>query len=105
MISDSVAASAVPVATEDCYSEAAPQDQARSSLRCPSHWANTTDFHIDNEFTKAKKIRCSKVFSISYDWKRAKRYFRTEKSPVILWNCIYFFIIIYKIIITMIILL
>ena len=49
---------------------------------------NTTDFHIDNEFTKANEKRCSKVFSIFYDWKRAKRYSRTEKSPVILWNCI-----------------
>ena len=42
------------------------------------HWANTTDFHIDNEFTKAKEIRCSKVFGISYDWKRAKRYFKLK---------------------------
>ena len=42
------------------------------------HWANTTDFHIDNEFTKAKEIRCSKVFGISYEWKRAKRYFKLK---------------------------
>ena len=31
-----MAVSTVPMAMEDCYSEAVPQDQARSSLRRPS---------------------------------------------------------------------
>ena len=50
----------MPVAVEDCYSEAVPQDQARSSLRCPSvSILEALKTPKASDLTRKRKVDCN----------------------------------------------
>ena len=56
-VSDSVAVSAVPMAMEDCCSEAVPQDQARASL--PRHSISILEALKVSDLTRKRKVDCN----------------------------------------------
>ena len=60
MVKSMVAVSAVPMAMEDCCSEAVPQEQARSSLRRPSvSILEALKAHKSLCLTRKRKVDCN----------------------------------------------